>query len=144
MCFLRVLRFRLIDVGLCWQVLFAIALCNKFTNLDNSFVRQRNRVRTHIGYETNRPFSSVHAFIQFLCRHHGAPRIEAQFSGGFLLQRRSREWRCWITATLFLINDFDSQLAFSSSNHGVAYAECRSFTFKTKLLYFVAFVFNQS
>ena len=108
MSFLSVLRFRLIHIGLYRQVLVAVAFCNKFTNFDNSFSRQRDRVGTHIGNEANRPFARIHAFVQFLCRHHGAPRIETQFSGSVLLQGRSRKRRCWVTATLFLINSFNS------------------------------------
>jgi len=48
--------------------------------------------------------SEIHAFVQLLCRAHGALGGKTQFARGFLLQGGGGEGRRRVAATLFFLD----------------------------------------
>ena len=85
-CFLGVLRLRLVDARLFRHFVLAVQPGGDFADLGDRFGRQRHGVCTHVRDEADAAFADVQAFIQLLREPHRAPRVESQLAGGFLLQ----------------------------------------------------------
>ena len=62
-------------------------------DVGNRLARKRHRVGPHIGDEADRAFADVNAFIQRLCRAHGALGGHAELAHRLLLQRAGGEGR---------------------------------------------------
>ncbi len=65
------------------HVVGAVLRANRGGGALQGFLTQIHRIRTHVGDES--------VFVKPLSQRHGAVHGEAQFAGGFLLQRRGGE-----------------------------------------------------
>ena len=94
MGFLRILGLGLVDHRRFRQKLAAEVACNHLAQFVERIVGQAGRIGTHIADQANHTFiAECYAFIQALRDAHGAAGREAEFAGGFLLQRRRGERR---------------------------------------------------
>ncbi len=77
MCFLRILRFGLVDARLIRNLVLPVQAGGDFANLLHSLVGKRHRIGTHVSDETDAALADVQTFIQLLREPHSAPRIES-------------------------------------------------------------------
>ena len=98
----------------------------------------------HIGDQADRAFAiEIDAFVQFLCDPHRSLRIEAKLARGFLLQRRCRERRRWVAASLAFLDADGFQCAIRRAENGLLDLARRRLVLETELLHLVALVGNE-
>ena len=110
MRFLRVLGFGRIGTRIIRHVLVPKRLADMPANRTDCFFGHRDAIGSHVGDQTDRLTTEVHALIKLLGRTHRCLRAHAKLAGGFLLKRRGREWRRWIALRPFALDRANGEL----------------------------------
>jgi hypothetical protein len=93
------------------QIRLTITLGDIGADLGDRFLGQIHRVGPHVGDETDRARTDIHALVELLGHAHGALGGEAELARRLLLERGGDEGRGRLALALFALDLLDPELA---------------------------------